>query len=89
MIETDIEIINKLGLHARAAAKLVSVAAQFQSSIRVGRGDRLIDAKSIMSLLMLGAGKGTTLHMIIDGCDEAAAHAAVTALINNRFDEAE
>ncbi len=89
MIETDIEIINKLGLHARAAAKLVSVAAQFQSSIRVGRGDRLIDAKSIMALLMLGAGKGTTLHMIVDGGDEVAAYAAVTALINNRFDEAE
>lgn len=89
MIETDIEIINKLGLHARAAAKLVSVAAQFQSSIRLGRGDRLIDAKSIMALLMLGAGKDTTLRLVIDGGDEAEALAAVTTLINNRFDEAE
>lgn len=89
MIETDIEIINKLGLHARAAAKLVSTAASFQSSIRLGRGERLIDAKSIMALLMLGAGKGTKLHLLVDGGDEVAAHAAVVTLINNRFDEAE
>ncbi|MFP5430271.1 MAG: HPr family phosphocarrier protein [Gammaproteobacteria bacterium] len=89
MIETDIDIINKLGLHARAAAKLVSTASQFTSSIRLGKGERLIDAKSIMALLMLGAGKGTRLHLVVDGADEAAAHAAVVALINNRFDEAE
>lgn len=89
MIETDIEIINKLGLHARAAAKLVSTAAPFQSSIRLGRGERLIDAKSIMALLMLGAGKGTQLRLVVEGSDESAAHAAVVALINNRFDEAE
>lgn len=89
MIETDIEIINKLGLHARAAAKLVSVTAKFQSNIRLGRGERLIDAKSIMALLMLGAGKGSTLRLVIDGSDETAAQAAVVTLINNRFDEAE
>jgi phosphotransferase system HPr (HPr) family protein len=89
MIETDIEIINKLGLHARAAAKLVSTASQYTSSIRLGKGERLIDAKSIMALLMLGAGKGTCLRLVVDGADEAAAHAAVVALINNRFDEAE
>ena len=89
MIEMDIEIINKLGLHARAAAKLVGVAAQFQSSVRLGRSGRLVDAKSIMALLMLGAGKGTILHIVIDGSDEAAARAAVTTLITNRFDEAE
>ena len=89
MIETDIEIINKLGLHARAAAKLVSTAAPFQASIRLGRGERMIDAKSIMALLMLGAGKGTKLHLTVDGSDEATAHTAVVTLINNRFDEAE
>ncbi len=89
MIETDIDIINKLGLHARAAAKLVSTASQFSASIRLGKGERLIDAKSIMALLMLGAGKGTRLRLVVDGSDEAAAHAAVVALINNRFDEAE
>ncbi|MFN3586119.1 MAG: HPr family phosphocarrier protein [Moraxellaceae bacterium] len=89
MIETDIEIINKLGLHARAAAKLVSLATQYQSRIQLARNGRLVDAKSIMALLMQGAGKGTQLKLIVEGPDEAEAHAAVTALINNRFDEAE
>jgi phosphotransferase system HPr (HPr) family protein len=89
MIETDIEIINKLGLHARAAARLVSLTAQFQSRIQIGRGERLIDAKSIMALLMLGAGKGSVLRLRVEGKDAEAAHAAVTGLINNRFDEAE
>ncbi len=89
MIETDIEIINKLGLHARAAAKLVGITAQFQSKIQLKRGDRSIDAKSIMALLMLGAGKGSVLKLIVDGDDEQRAHDAVVSLINNRFDEAE
>ena len=89
MIETDIEIINKLGLHARAAAKLVGVTAQYQSKIQLKRGDRAIDAKSIMALLILGAGKGSLLKLIVDGSDEQKAHDAVVALINNRFDEAE
>ncbi|MDF2445058.1 MAG: HPr family phosphocarrier protein [Moraxellaceae bacterium] len=89
MIETEIEIINKLGLHARAAAKLVSVATQFQAKVQIGRGERLIDAKSIMALLMLGAGKGSVLRLRVEGSDAEAAHAAVTTLINNRFDEAE
>lgn len=89
MIETEIEIINKLGLHARAAAKLVGVTAQYQSKIQLGLGSRVIDAKSIMALLMLGAGKGTSLRLMVDGADAEAAHAAVAALINNRFDEAE
>lgn len=89
MIETDIEIINKLGLHARAAAKLVGVTAQYQSKIQLKRGERTIDAKSIMALLMLGAGKGTTLKLVVDGADAQAAHDAVVSLINNRFDEAE
>ena len=89
MIEAEIEIINKLGLHARAAARLVSLSAQFSSKIQVGRGERLIDAKSIMALLMLGAGKGSVLRLRCEGKDAEKAHAAVTALINNRFDEAE
>lgn len=89
MIETEIEIINKLGLHARAAAKLVGVTAQFQSKIQLGLGSRVIDAKSIMALLMLGAGKGTTLRLVVEGSDAEAAHAAVVTLFNNRFDEAE
>lgn len=89
MIETDICIINKLGLHARAAAKLVNVTARYQSKIQLGKDGRLIDAKSIMALLMLGAGKGTTLRLIIDGKDAEAAQEAITSLVNNRFDEAE
>ncbi|HET8729707.1 MAG TPA: HPr family phosphocarrier protein [Moraxellaceae bacterium] len=88
-IETDIEIINKLGLHARAAARLVSLTTQYSARIQLGRGERLIDAKSIMALLMLGAGKGSVLRLRCEGTDAGAAHAAVTALINNRFDEAE
>jgi phosphotransferase system HPr (HPr) family protein len=89
MIETEIEIINKLGLHARAAAKLVGVTVQFRAKIQLVRGERVIDAKSIMALLMLGAGKGSKLRLIIEGDDAEAAHAAVVFLINNRFDEAE
>lgn len=89
MIESDIEIINKLGLHARAAARLVSVSSRFKSKVQLVRAERAIDAKSIMSLLMLGAGKGTRLGIRVEGPDEEAAHAAVVALINNRFDEAE
>lgn len=89
MIESEIEIINKLGLHARAAAKLVAVTAQYQSRIQLKRGERSIDAKSIMALLMLGAGQGSRLTLIVDGDDADSAHAAVTTLINNRFDEAE
>lgn len=89
MISTKIMIINKLGLHARAAAKLVSTTSGFSCQIRAGINDRLIDAKSIMSVMMLAAGKGTELQLHFDGEDEEQACAAVTQLINNRFDEPE
>jgi phosphotransferase system HPr (HPr) family protein len=89
MIDTEIEIINKLGLHARAAAKLVGVTAQFQAKILLGRGDKLVDAKSIMPLLLLGAPKTSVLRLTIDGVDEQQAHAAIAALVLNRFDESE
>jgi len=89
MINTKITIINKLGLHARAAAKLVSTTAQFKSQIRAGVNGRLVDAKSIMAVMMLAASKGTELELQFDGDDEQTAHDAVVALINNRFDEAE
>ncbi len=85
----DIDIINKLGLHARASAKLVETASRFQSSIRIGRGERLVDARSIMSLLMLGAGQGSRLRLEIDGDDADLAYTAVTTLISDRFGEAE
>lgn len=86
---TDITIINKLGLHARAAAKMATLAARFGSKIEAGIGDRMVDAKSVMSLMLLAASKGTQLKLRIDGEDAEEAMAALTTLINNRFDEAE
>jgi phosphocarrier protein len=89
MISNKITIVNKLGLHARAAAKLVSTTATFRSLIRVGLNGRMVDAKNIMAVMMLAASKGTELHLECDGDDEQSAHDAVIALINNRFDEQE
>lgn len=89
MIETQVEIINKLGLHARAAAKFVGCAAAFSSVIQTGKDGALVDGKSIMSIMMLAAGKGTVLDLHIDGSDEEAALEALTTLIGNRFNEAE
>lgn len=89
MIESDILIINKLGLHARAAAKMVSTASRFKSKIHLVKGERKIDAKSIMSLLMLGASQGTSLGLRVEGDDAEQAHEAIVALVNDRFGEAE
>lgn len=89
MIRESITIINKLGLHARAAAKLVGCAERFESSIKLGRGDREVDGKSIMSVMMLAASCGTDIELIIDGEDENQAREALVELINNRFDEDE
>ena len=89
MIQTQITIINKLGLHARAAAKFVACTSSFSSRIQAGKDGALVDAKSIMSVMMLAAGKGTVLDLEIEGKDEDAALAALTKLIQNRFDEAE
>jgi phosphocarrier protein len=86
MLEQEVEIINKAGLHARAASKLVSLASGFRSEIKVGH-NKMVDGKSILSLMMLGATKGTRLTLQIDGDDEEAAMQAIVALINNRFDE--
>ncbi len=89
MIRTKVTIVNKLGLHARAAAKFVGCAAAFSSSIQAGKDDDLVDGKSIMSVMMLAAGKGTELDLEIEGSDEESALEALTTLIDNRFDEAE
>lgn len=89
MIQTQVTIINKLGLHARAAAKFVSCAAAFGSTVNVGRDGKLVDGKSIMSVMMLAAGKGTVLELEIEGGDEYAALEALQTLIDNRFDEPE
>ena len=89
MIRTQVTIINKLGLHARAAKKFVDCTAAFSSSIQTGVTGELIDGKSIMSVMMLAAGKGTVLDIQIEGDDENDALAALTTLIENRFDEPE
>ncbi|MGD9984194.1 MAG: HPr family phosphocarrier protein [Porticoccaceae bacterium] len=87
MIKCELTIVNKLGLHARAAAKLAATAGRFASSIQTGRDGRLVDAKSVMSLMLLAAAQGTTLEFIFDGSDEAEAQESVAALIAARFHE--
>ena len=89
MIQIQVTIINKLGLHARAAAKFVACTSSFSSNIQTGKDGQLIDGKSIMSVMMLAAGTGTVLDIKIDGDDEDAAVTALQALIENRFDEPE
>ncbi|MDB5981126.1 MAG: phosphocarrier protein HPr [Pseudomonas sp.] len=86
----QITIINKLGLHARAAAKFVGVAGRFPCQIRVGRSpEGMVDGKSIMAVMMLAAGKGTDIHLHTEGEDDQAALDGLIELINNRFDEGE
>lgn len=89
MICREITIINKLGLHARAAAKLVSTASAFSSQVKVGYKDRMVDGKSIMAVMMLAASKGTNIELQADGADSEAAIEALVDLINRRFDEDE
>ena len=89
MINYKITIINKLGLHARAAAKFAKTAGNYGSKIQVGNGKSLVDGKSVMSLMLLAANKGTELELAIDGNDEHLAFEAICTLINNRFDEDE
>jgi phosphocarrier protein len=83
------EIVNKLGLHARAAAKLSQLAGGFQSEIWLTRNQRRVNAKSIMGVMMLAAGKGSTVTVEADGGDADAALAAILQLIAARFGEAE
>ncbi len=89
MLKQEIEIINKLGLHARASSKFTQTASQFQSEVWVTRKDRRINGKSIMGLMMLAAGKGSTIELETNGADEAAAMQALTDLINDYFGEGE
>jgi phosphocarrier protein len=84
----QLTIVNSLGLHARAAAKFVHTAGGFIAHIRVARGDREVDGKSIMGLLLLAAAKGSAIKISADGPDEAAALAALCALVERSFDEA-
>jgi phosphocarrier protein len=89
VIERDIEIKNKLGLHARAAAKLVHTAARFKSDIKIRKGDEEVDGKSILGILLLAAGRGSKIKVKADGEDERDALDAIEKLIDAKFDEAE
>ena len=89
MITKDIEIKNKLGLHARAAAKLVHTAARFRSDVKIRKGDEEVDGKSILGILLLAAGRGSVVTVKADGADEGEALDAVQELIDRKFDELE
>lgn len=89
MLTETVTIINKLGLHARAAALFAKTAAQYSSQIKVGLKGKQVDAKSVMSLMLLAANKGTEISLQVEGEDQQAAMAAIIALINNRFHEDE
>ena len=89
MQQKEIEIINKLGLHARASAKLTQAASNFKSDVFLTRNGRRVNAKSIMGVMMLAASRGSTVNVEVEGEDEAHAMAAITALFNNKFGENE
>jgi len=85
--QLEVEVINKLGLHARASAKLTQLAAKYQSDVSMIRNGRRVNAKSIMGVMMLAAGKGAKITLETDGPDEEEAMAALTALIADYFGE--
>ncbi|NDP43489.1 MAG: HPr family phosphocarrier protein [Aromatoleum sp.] len=87
MPQRDVEIINQLGLHARAAAKLTQLAAKYQCDVSVSRNERKVNAKSIMGVMMLAAGKGAKVTLETAGPDENEAMEAIVALINDYFGE--
>ncbi len=89
MLEEKLIIVNKLGLHARAATKLVRLASQFKSDIQVKRKQNEVNAKSIMGVMLLAASKGNEIELIVDGVDEVTALAQLKDLINNGFGEEE
>jgi phosphocarrier protein len=87
MQQREVEIVNKLGLHARASAKLTQLASKYQSDVQMMRNGRKVNAKSIMGVMMLAAGKGAKLTIEVDGPDESAAMNAIVALIGDCFGE--
>ncbi len=89
MQQRTVTIVNKLGLHARAAAKFVTLASGFESDVQLLRGDREVNGKSIMGVMMLAAGKGTEIELVTDGPDEVEAIERLAELIADRFGEAE
>ena len=89
MLQKKIEITNKLGLHARASAKLTQLAGQFKSEVFIARQGRRVNAKSIMGVMMLAAAKGAHIEIETNGVDEDAALLALTQLIDDKFGEGE
>lgn len=89
MLHRQIEIINKLGMHARAAAKFVTLAQTYSADIQIARNGQQVNGKSIMGVMMLAAAKGSTIELTTDGEDEDQAMQSLVQLINNRFDEDE
>ena len=89
MIKKDLTIINKLGLHARAATKLAATCNRFGCSIQTRMGEKVVDAKSVMALMLLAAAQGTRLQFIFDGRDEHEACEAITGLVEDYFGEGE
>ncbi|MXW47582.1 MAG: HPr family phosphocarrier protein [Gammaproteobacteria bacterium] len=89
MVSGRLTVLNKLGLHARAAAKVVKTASKFESDILLGNDDREVNAKSIMGVMMLAATQGVTLEVRVEGDDEKDAFAAIESIFNERFGEEE
>lgn len=89
MTEATLDIINKLGLHARAASKLTAVCSRFNCNIVFSKNTQTANGKSIMALMLLAAGQGAQLHVVCEGEDETAALVAIQTLFANRFDESE
>ena len=89
MIRANVTISNKLGLHARASAKFTKLAGTFRSEVSMSRGERSVNAKSIMGVMMLAAGLGSEVQIEVNGDDEQSAMDALLALINDKFGEAE
>ena len=87
MTTRSVTVVNRLGMHARAAARFVHLATRFESQIRVGRNSKVMDGKSIMGILLLAAARGTTITISADGSDEEAAVAALTQLVESGFGE--
>ncbi len=88
-IEMEVEVVNKLGLHAKAAAKLVKLCANYASQITLYKGEQGVDAKSIMGVLMLAATQGTILALHVEGEDASAASEAIIKMFGDYFDEGE
>lgn len=89
MIQKNIEIINKLGLHARASAKFTQLASKFKCEVWISRNNRRVNAKSIMGVMMLAAGKGSTVLLEAEGSDEKECFEALNQLIEDKFGEGE